>query len=162
MEKRFSWIPVCHVKSLGKLYSTVSVSARHSHFQNSWNFNRFQIPIEYSLTFLPWHTGLHDLVLTYCFHRLISHQVLTHPPPAHNAPGKLTCCLLPRCTMTMLLYLARWWFLSPKWLSHLLPCQGSRSKFHLLWEVFSWLLGRTNVPFLFASMALCACLCNKT
>lgn len=90
-------------------------------------------------------------------------------PPTHNAPAIRTAvCFLGIPCSGMLLYLAKWWFLLPKWLSYLFTSgkvlhmsQGPGQTF-IFPVKFSWLLGRVNFLFLFASMALCACLYNRT
>lgn len=157
--KRLPWIPVCHVKILGEFYSILSVSPRHSHFQTVWSFSDFQLSVEYSSTFLPWRTGPSWLGSDLLLFGLMSNQP-THSPPAHNVPHKLTAVCSPHAPGPLCFYLAGWWFLSHQWLSHQLPCQRSRSKLHLPWDVF--LTSRQNqCPVLVCIHGICACLYSR-
>lgn len=164
MGKWLLWILVCHIKSLGKFSFIRSVLPSLLTFRISELFvasNYLQKTVQYSYCDIQ---AFRDLDLAKCFYSLMSCQHLP-PPPAHNVLIHMTtvCSLYTPCPF-MLLYLARFlWhrFLSQPISTGKIPhmCQGPGQNF-ILSVKFSWLLGRINFPFLFASVVLCACLCN--
>lgn len=87
---------------------------------------------------------------------LLQTPVLTASPspPTHNVPAiRIAVCFLDILCSVMFLYLAKWWFLLPKWLFHWFPsgkiahvCQDPGQNF-IFSGMFFWLLGRINFLF---------------